>query len=166
MSRREQRHLLIVQSHTLLRNNTMKPEQFKQIIRNIVREELSTQLKPAINEVMAKMLMEMSVTNRTSSLDNTKKARAIRESSYMDSIEEYKEYPEMDRNRLATLLGYGDTNGAGRGNTITIDHAMTEGGTPVPISPDQIPDHVINAMNKDYRSLMKSLENRGVGRNG
>lgn len=150
----------------------MKTQQFKQIVRKIVQEELAKSIRPVMKEVMAEMLMEMAVTRGGTLLtDNTHKAKTLREAAYMNSPEELDEYPTLggktfDRQRMSEILGYGDMNTfkpsveGGSGLNITLDHAMNDNGTPVPINPNQIPDAVLKAMNRDYRPLMKELDKK------
>jgi hypothetical protein len=145
----------------------MTNTQFKNYIKKIVQEELRTHIKPVVNEILAEMLLEMAVTEKPV-LNNSNKARTLREASYMNSVDEYDEYPTinsgLDRGKLAEMMGYGEfANGRAGNELITIDHAMTENGTPVPISSEAVPQHVLNAMNRDYRSFMKALETKRPG---
>jgi hypothetical protein len=142
----------------------MNVEKFKQVVRGIVREELQKNIRTQIKEVMAEMLVEMAVNKQP--LNNSNKAKTLREASFLDEseLEEYptmKARPGMDKARMAELLGYGDlAGGSQRGGQITIDSLVTESGVEVPIPQNQIPDELIQAFNRDYRPLMKALEQK------
>lgn len=146
----------------------MDAKQFKNVVRQIVKEELqknSEIMKPMIKECLGEMLLEQMAGGGTPSvMNNGKKARALREASYAKDESELEEYPTMpnspvfNRSQLTEMLGYGDmVGGPSRGGSmITVDSMMTEAGTPVPISADAIPAHVINAMNRDYSEIVKA----------
>lgn len=142
----------------------MKVEQLRQLIRGMVKEALREEAKPVIKEILGEMLLEQLTTNNGST-GNSHKGRALREASFINK-EELEDYPTMgqrpvvDRSKMAEMLGYGDLlPGRGsRSGEITVTHAMTEAGTPVEIPPDAIPEHLRRALNKDYRPLLKKLD--------
>lgn len=72
--------------------------------------------------------------------------------------EGHEEYPTMgggvmDKSKMASLLGYGDTNPA---------QGMT-GTNGQPINPEQVPEDVVNAMTRDYGDLMKAIDKKKGG---
>lgn len=144
-----------------------KNEQFRQMIQEIVKREVSQIVPLMVREVMAGMLMEIAVSRHENSpvLENTKKAKTLREVSYANSPAESDVYSTMkapvDRDELAAILGYGDLVQSRRTDLISVDHAMpiADNASPIPISPNQVPEAVIKAMNTDYRAFMQSLNN-------
>jgi hypothetical protein len=143
----------------------MNSDKFKQVVRLIVKEEISKQARGLIKEVMAEMLVEMAMNKGDVISNNSSKGKTLREASFLDASE-LEEYPTMkptqpgfNKNQLAQMLGYGDITGhAVSHGQISVDKIVTETGTEIPISPTQIPDELMKAFNKDYRPLMKALE--------
>ena len=75
---------------------------------------------------------------------------------------EFDEYPTMgggtfDTSRMTELLGYGQTDEVKR-DMVAVDTIKKAG-----MSVDQVPDHVTNALTKDYSKLMKALDKKKQG---
>ena len=77
----------------------------------------------------------------------------------------YEPYPTMtgetfDTNRMAELVGYGDTTVAGNDETkrqIAAVQTVKEAG----VSVDDVGEGVMNALTRDYSGVMKALNNKG-----
>ena len=146
---------------------TTKNDQLKRLIEAMVQKEvrqLLPQIVPTlIKEVMAGLIMQSPMPQPSG---NSEKRRALQEISGLD----YDEYPTMpvprgpaagmDRARMAELMGYGEYANGGRGSGITVDKIVTEHGTEIPIPASAIPDSLHQAFNKDYRSMLQSINDK------
>ena len=70
-----------------------------------------------------------------------------------------EEYPSMgggtfDTSRMSELIGYGKSD-EGKRNVGAVDTIRKAG-----VSVDDVPDHVTNALTRDYRDLMKALDKK------
>ena len=63
----------------------------------------------------------------------------------------------FDTSRMTELLGYGQTDEVKR-DMVAVDTIKKAG-----MSVDQVPDHVTNALTKDYSKLMKALDKKKQG---
>lgn len=146
-----------------------KNEQLVRLIEALVRKELKEQLPKlvpqVVKEVMSNMILETKTSAPTPSYSNSEKRRNLQENIRDD---EYDEYPTMNRRpatsqNLSNMVSWdGDmpeTFGHNGRDLITVDAAMStsETGNPIPIRPDQIPEGVLKAMNKDYSAILGRL---------
>ena len=70
-----------------------------------------------------------------------------------------EEYPTMgggtfDTSRMSELLGYGKSD-EGKRNVSAVETIKKAG-----VSVDDVPDHVTNALTRDYRDLMKAIDKK------
>jgi hypothetical protein len=70
------------------------------------------------------------------------------------------EYPTMsggafDTSKMAELMGYGKPEEVQR-DMVAVDTFKRAG-----VSSEQVPEHVTNALTRDYSSLMKALDKKG-----
>ena len=70
-----------------------------------------------------------------------------------------EEYPTMgggafDTSRMTELLGYGKSD-EGKRNVSAVETIKKAG-----VSVDDVPDHVTNALTRDYRDLMKAIDKK------
>jgi hypothetical protein len=75
---------------------------------------------------------------------------------------EFEEYPTMsggafDRSKMQELMGYGQSD-EGKRSMAAVDTIKKAG-----MSVDQVPEHVTNALTKDYSKLMKVLDKKKQG---
>ena len=63
----------------------------------------------------------------------------------------------FDTSRMTELLGYGQTDEVKR-DMVAVDTIKKAGR-----SVEQVPDHVTNALTKDYSALMKALDKKKQG---
>ena len=73
-----------------------------------------------------------------------------------------EEYPTMgggafDTNRMSELLGYGKSD-EGKRNVGAVETIKKAG-----VSVDDVPDHVTNALTRDYSDLMKAIDKKKRG---
>ena len=150
----------------------MKLSELETMIRKVVQEEFKVSAKKYIRAyvpIVMKEVVDDLVEARLNEIVNTSNKRPLKESvkaGYEEwptlggGIATTTRSPQMNRSKLATLLGYGDT-----ASTVnTIDTMITESGTPVAIPQDTIPKDLVQALNKDYRKFMKAVDgHRGAG---
>ena len=75
---------------------------------------------------------------------------------------EFDEYPTIggwafDSSRMSELMGYGQSDEVKR-DMVAVDTIKKAGR-----SVDQVPDHVTNALTRDYSGLMKALDDKKKG---
>lgn len=147
-------------------DNSTKSQQLVRLVEALVRKELKTMLPKivpqVIREVMAGMILEGVSENERTIPNNSGKRHTLQEVSGRPG--EMEEYPTMrrtlDRSQFAASIGYGDLspNGHSNNNSIMVVPAINERtGAEIPIDPNSLPDHVINALNKDYGPLMQRM---------
>lgn len=149
----------------------------KKMIEEMVQKEVRRLLPEAVKQVMSGMINEAVVNlpqARPAVPNNSSKRRALQEGSGMD----YEEYPTMpvrmnptmppamNRMQMAAQMGFEplgmDMGNMGGGFTSAPAHhgmitapAITEHGTAVNV---EIPDHVLDAFNTDYRGFLKAMD--------
>lgn len=155
-------------------------EKLKKMIEAMVRKEVRAIAPQIIKETMAQVMGEL-IMESTATLPengNSHKRRALTEASYMNSAEldEYPNIPvrmapqvrpQLDRNAMAARRGYGEFVGqhggeaiAPNGKEMIVSSKVTEHGTPIPVDPTELPDHVIHALTRDYRDVMAILNKK------
>jgi hypothetical protein len=142
----------------------MTNEQLTKVIRAMVLKEAKAIVPALVKEVMASMLME-SVMNNPAPTGNSHKRRALQEVS--GNPADYAEYPSVNQNRraaLATAAGYGDMLTGNHGSDLIVSTALTENGTAIPVDPNSLPDHVVNALTRNYSDVMKALDKKKNGK--
>lgn len=145
----------------------MANEQVRKLIHKLVLEEVRRVLPGVVKEVMAGIIMESTVSEAAFT-GNSNKRRALMEASGNPS--EFDEYPTMrpqfDRSAMAAKMGYGDFNNmrgeamAPDGREMIVSSGVTEHGTAVPVNPAELPDHVVNALTRNYSDVMAALNRR------
>lgn len=156
----------------------MKLSELKALIRQTIQEEVKAITKkyvqayvPIVIKEVVDDLVEQRMTKLLESAKVSKKRVSIKEHVSRD-MEEWptlggeiattERHPQVNRAKLAALMGYGDASTARGVNTI--ENIVTEQGTTIPIAPDVVPSSVLTAMNKDYRKFMKALDgHKGAG---
>ena len=78
------------------------------------------------------------------------------------SKKQTEEYPTLgggtfDTSRMSELMGYGKTDEVRR-DMVAVDTIKKAGR-----SVDQVPEHVTNALTRDYSGLMKALDDKKKG---
>jgi len=141
-----------------------KNEQVKRLIEALVEKEVRRLLPEAVKQALSGIISEavIDLSGPIAPTGNAYKRRAITEGALAE------EWPTMgggilDTSRMADMLGYGDMRpGAGRGG-VSVDMAMTENGTPVPVDPRSIPKELHDAFNRDYSGLVKAWDRKKNG---
>ena len=126
----------------------------KEVKKIFIKEEPSTKLTDIVPEVLepeeeiqyTKNESLNKVLNETVGLSKAKK--------------EFDEYPTMsgktfDSSRVSELLGYDKPDEVKR-DMVAVD-TMKKAG----VTSEQVPEHVTNALTRDYSDLMKALDKKG-----
>lgn len=142
-------------------------EQIKTYIRKLVEEEVAKVAPKIIRETISRALGQLIVeASDLAEIEqpvrgNSEKRRALSEAVGMEEFPTMsgrtftsERMTEVVNRKAAKALDIAPLPGTRE--LITVDSAMTENGTPVPINPNDIPKGVMKAMNHDYRKLMKT----------
>ena len=156
----------------------MKKQELIKIIELVVRKEVKKQL----NEIFIKennKTQEPSLTELVSEPINEVETKPKKEVHYTDNQELNKvlnetaggipqgdsDYPTMsggiyDTSRMSEMLGYGNLGGdkETKRKVAAVDTIKKAG-----VDVDQVPDHVQNALTKDYSKVMKAIDQKKNG---
>jgi hypothetical protein len=143
-------------------------DKLKKYISSLVEQEIRRTVPELVREVMAEVVGNMIMESKAElPTANSHKRRSLQEASFghPSEMEAYPDAPVraqatgFDRSRMASLMGYGDVapTHASTGKTLIVSSAITEHGTDVPVDPNSLPDHVIDALTKDYRPVMAAI---------
>ena len=140
----------------------MKVKQLRTIIRKMVVEEVKKQ----VNEIFIKEQVKPSrmvatkpkKREKVNYTDNSALNKVLNETVGFSETEEYptmggKAYTTED---MADVLGYGDMESPELKRDRVAAQTLAEKG----VTPDQVGDGVVNALTRDYSSLMKVM-NKG-----
>ena len=158
----------------------MKKSELTKIICEIVQSEAEAIIKeymrayiPAMVGIVLPEILDEQLDVKLAEIAMTKPnkpSRALKESFTIEN--DMEEWPTMKNSRvmtserapagvraaLAAKMGYGDMPSPNGNGTLNIPTTMlTDSGIPVPISPDQVPEDVVVAVNKDYRGFMEKI---------
>jgi|TARA_B100001758_G_scaffold242436_1_gene250693 hypothetical protein len=156
----------------------MKKQELIKIIELVVRKEVKKQ----VNEIFIKennKTQEPSLTELVSEPINEVETKPKKEVHYTDNQELNKvlnetaggipqgdsDYPTMsggiyDTSRMSEMLGYGNLGGdkETKRKVAAVDTIKKAG-----VDVDQVPDHVQNALTKDYSKVMKAIDQKKNG---
>jgi len=159
----------------------MNKKQFLTIIERIVEKKVKQELSKQLNEIFIKerknikedkkvdlnsLLSEPIIKNETNDeiqdevhyTKNSKLNKILNETK--GGLPSGKEpYPTLgggtfDTSKMSELMGYGKSEDVQR-EVAAVDTIKKAG-----VSVDQVPDHVTNALTKDYSNLMKALDKK------
>tara|TARA_Y100000816_G_scaffold168306_1_gene120669 strand:+ start:55 stop:501 length:447 start_codon:yes stop_codon:yes gene_type:complete len=147
----------------------MKKKQFMKIITEVVRREVKKEVqKILINEEASHQLTDIipEVSEPKQKVEYTKNKSlndVLNETVGLTKSEKQNgEYPTLgggafDTSRMSELMGYGKSEDMKR-DMVAVDTIKKAGK-----SVEEIPDHVTNALTRDYSTLMKAIDkNKGV----
>ena len=147
----------------------MTKKQLVKIIQEVVRREIKKEINEIfINEQktsskkLADVIPQVSEPREQVKYTNNKSLNEVLNETVGLSKNQTSEYPTMgggtfDTSRMTELLGYGQTDEVKR-DMVAVDTIKKAGR-----SVDQVPDHVTNALTKDYSALMKALDKKKQG---
>jgi hypothetical protein len=156
-------------------------EQIVKLVRRIVQEEVRKIIPVLIEQVndiapalireaivggMGKLVMEAADNNRgvdrraiakmADSVNGHKRTSLMEQYQIEDEVDEYE---TLGGGTMTTETGFRTPvairHNSLPGGEITIDAALSDNGNVIPIRPEQVPEAVKAAMNKDYREILK-----------
>jgi hypothetical protein len=147
-----------------------KNAQLKKLLEVMVQREVKRVLPGMLREEVGKLLTEMKAAPVQG---NGHKRVALMETS--GNPEDFSEYPTMnaapgqtfDRAAFMSKMGMEGFNTiGGSGPSVPVHQglitapAVTEHGTAVEVPADKVPEHVINAFNKNYSGFLKAMDSK------
>ena len=149
----------------------MTKKELVKIIREVVRREIKKEINEIfINEQKTSSKKLTDVIPQVS--EPKKKIKYTNNKSLNDVLNEtvglskkqsdFEEYPTMgngvfDKSRMTELMGYGQSDEVKR-DMVAVDTIKKAGKTV-----QDVPEHVTNALTKDYSKLMKALDKKKQG---
>jgi|TARA_R110000851_G_scaffold314462_1_gene476529 hypothetical protein len=139
------------------------------IIREVVRREVQKEVKKIFIKEEASPTLESMVSETLTSKKKPKVEKHFTKDETINNIlnetaglskSQRDEYPTMsggafDTNRMSELMGYGKPEEVKR-DMVAVDSFKKAG-----VSSEQVPEHVTNALTRDYSGLMKALDKKG-----
>ena len=134
----------------------MKLSLFKKVIREVVREEIEYSLaglRKELKEVLVSKIND-EILNETPSVTTTTKP-------IQKTVTESKQRVPMTKDSILNNL-LKETADSGEWQNINKEAETTS----VMDQTEQLPDHLANALNKDYSGVMKAVEEKAKFKNG
>ena len=149
----------------------MTKKQLVKIIQEVVRREI----KKEINEIFIReqKTSEPQLADVISQVSDTKKKVKYTNNKSLNDVlnetvglskksNEFDEYPTLgggtfDKSRMSELMGYGQTE-EGKRDMNAVETLQKAGK-----SVNDVPEHVTNALTRDYSGLMKALDKKKQG---
>tara|TARA_Y100000310_G_scaffold222484_1_gene224198 strand:- start:766 stop:1242 length:477 start_codon:yes stop_codon:yes gene_type:complete len=155
----------------------MKRKELISLIENMVRKEVKKQINTifiseGIRSIKANSKLDFKEKNgellTKPEVEKKKSVRYTSNETLNNILNETKgglptdgkeEYPTLggetfDTNRMTELLGYGKSD-EGKRNVGAVETIKNAG-----VSVEDVPDHVTNALTRDYRDLMKAIDKK------
>ena len=131
----------------------VRKEVQKEVQKIFIKEETSSKLKDIVPEVSKP-------NEETHYTKNKALNKVLNETKGGIPTPGTEEYPTLgggtfDTNRMQELLGYGKSEEVKR-DMVAVDTLQKAGK-----SVDDVPEHVTNALTRDYSDLMKAMGNKG-----
>ena len=147
----------------------MTKKDLVKIIREVVRREVQKEVKKIFIKEEASPTLESMVSETLTSKKKPKVEKHFTKDETINNIlnetaglskSQRDEYPTMsggafDTNRMSELMGYGKPEEVKR-DMVAVDSLKKAG-----VSSEQVPEHVTNALTRDYSGLMKALDKKG-----
>jgi len=144
----------------------MNKKQFMKVIREVVRKEVQKEVKKIfIKEQSSPTMMDVvsDISNPKREVQYTKNKSlndVLNETVGLSKSEKKSsEYPTLgggafDTSKMSEMMGYGKSDDMKR-DMVAVDTIKKAGK-----SVEQVPDHVTNALTRDYSSLMKAMNKK------
>ena len=131
----------------------------KEVQKIFIKEETSSRLKdivPTIKNSVSKVSSKKEVKYTKNQALN----KVLNETVALSKKEPTEEYPTLgggafDTNRMTELLGYGKPEEVKR-DMVAVDTLQKAGK-----SVGEVPEHITNALTRDYSGLMKAMDKKG-----
>ena len=147
----------------------MTKKDLVKIIREVVRREVQKEVKkifikeeasPTLSEVLPEVTEPVTSPKKDVKYSKDETINNILNETAGLSKSQRDEYPTMsggafDTNRMSELMGYGKPEEVKR-DMVAVDSFKKAG-----VSSEQVPEHVTNALTRDYSGLMKAMNKKG-----
>ena len=147
----------------------MTKKDLVKIIREVVRREVQKEVKKIFIKEEASPTLESMVSETLTSKKKPKVEKHFTKDETINNIlnetaglskSQRDEYPTMsggafDSNRMSELMGYGKPEEVKR-DMVAVASLKKAG-----VSSEQVPEHVTNALTRDYSGLMKAMNKKG-----
>jgi hypothetical protein len=147
----------------------MTKKDLVKIIREVVRREVQKEVQkifikeessPTLKEIIPEVVNPVSSFKKEVKYSSNSTINNILNETRALSKSQKDEYPTMsggafDTSKMAELMGYGKPEEVQR-DMVAVDTFKRAG-----VSSEQVPEHVTNALTRDYSSLMKALDKKG-----
>jgi len=143
----------------------------KQQLQKIIQEAVRKEVKKQMNEIFIKEETSSKLIDIVPKVSELKKEVQYTKNKSLNKVlnetvglskskKEFEEYPTLgdgtfDRSRMTELLGYGKSEEVKR-NMVAVDTLQKAGK-----SINDVPEHITNALTKDYSKLMKAINKKG-----
>lgn len=145
----------------------MKRTELEAIIKEAVREELQRTtkawLKTYVPAVVGQVVTELVEAKVQRLLESNRPRKAPITEGILLEDEEWptlgkkplttRDAPSLNRDKLASLMGYGDVKPAN--NMVTT--IVTDAGVEIPVPPEKIPEDLVVNLNKNYSGFLKKM---------
>jgi|TARA_R110000796_G_scaffold102309_4_gene211230 hypothetical protein len=147
----------------------MTKKDLVKIIREVVRREVQKEVQkifikeessPSLKEILPEVTKQVSSPKKEVKYSNNSTINNILNETKALSKSQKDEYPTMsggafDTSKMAELIGYGKPEEVKR-DMVAVDTFKRAG-----ITSEQVPEHITNALTRDYSGLMKALDKKG-----
>jgi len=138
----------------------MKKIELKMIIREIVREEVRMELKTLLKEYKTKTIKKpVKSVKKSQPRVNQKYSNNSTLNSILNETAQNTDWDTLGGETFTTQNMSGILNKQYGNGQITDDQMVESMG----VSPETVPDHVSDALTKDYSQLMKAIDKKKKG---
>ena len=138
----------------------MKKTELKMIIREIVREEVRMELKTLLKEYKTKTIKKpVKSVKKSQPRVNQKYSNNPTLNSILNETAQTTDWDTLGGEKFTTQNMSGILNKQYGNGQITDDQMVESMG----VSPETVPDHVTDALTKDYSQLMKAIDKKKKG---
>ena len=138
----------------------MKKTELKMIIREIVREEVRMELKTLLKEYKTKTIKKpVKSVKKSQPRVNQKYSNNSTLNSILNETAQNTDWDTLGGETFTTQNMSGILNKQYGNGQITDDQMVESMG----VSPETVPDHVADALTKDYSQLMKAIDKKKTG---
>ena len=143
----------------------------KQQLQKIIQEAVRKEVKKQMNEIFIKEETSSKLTDVVPEVSELKEEIQYTKNKNLNKVlnetvgltksqKEFEEYPTLgggafDKSRMTELLGYGKSEEVKR-DMVAVDTLQKAGK-----SVNDVPEHITNALTKDYSKLMKVMNKKG-----
>ena len=143
----------------------------KQQLQKIIQEAVRKEVKKQMNEIFIKEETSSKLIDITPEVSEPKEEVQYTKNKNLNKVlnetvgltksqKEFEEYPTLgggafDKSRMTELLGYGKSEEVKR-DIVAVDTLQKAGK-----SVNDVPEHITNALTKDYSKLMKVMNKKG-----